>query len=94
MKSATGYYYNLFSENKYDNYGLENKFDIMIIFIESFGEDDMSDIFESLELYIEMKLREVGVTNASADENVIRKVVIGSLEALDYEYERVIVTKI
>lgn len=31
---------------------------------------------------------------ASADENVIRKVVIGSLEALDYEYERVIVTKI
>lgn len=89
MKVATGNYFNLYSEQDYDNYGLKVKFDIMIIFTEGF--DFSEDIIDSLDLMIEGSLRGLATTNPFAKKADVKETVMMALDALNYEYERVIV---
>lgn len=93
MKSAIGYYYNLYSDNDSDNYGLKLKFDITIVFIESFGVPDMSDVFGSLELLLEGRLKYLGMTKPFARKADIEKVVRETLNALDYEYQNIFISE-
>lgn len=91
MKSATGMYYNLFSSMDSDNYGLNVKFDIVVIFPESFGSGYMSDIWDTLEDRIEVGLRKLGRDYPFAKKKNVKEVVKNVLDTLDYEYERIIV---
>lgn len=87
MKVAIGNYFNFYSEPGYDNYGLKNRFDIMIVFPEWFELN--RDITMALELMLEKYLKAVG--NPAATEEEIKEAVGKALNVLDYEYERIIV---
>ena len=89
MKVASGNYFNLFSEAGYDNYGLKVNFDIMVIFPEYMTLD--SDTIDTLELMLEGRLRGLGLENPFAKKQEVKDAVKMVLEALDYEYERIIV---
>ena len=91
MKVATGCYFNMFSEQGYDNYGLKVKFDIMIIFPESFSSELPRDVADTLDFMLEGRLRGIGLEHPFAKKDEIKEAVIKVLESLDYEYERVIV---
>lgn len=89
MKVATGNYFNIFSEVGWDNYDLKLKFDIMIIFPEYF--ELVSDIADTLELVLETRLRGLGMEKPFAKKDDVRDAVIKTLDALGYEYERILV---
>lgn len=89
MKVATGHYFNLFSEAGYDNYGLKVNFDIMIIFPE--WTELNKDMIDTLELMLEGRLRGLGLEDPFAKKQKVKDTVKTVLEALDYEYERIIV---
>ena len=90
MKVATGTYYNLFSAEDSDNYGLKVKFDILIVFPESFDISN-PDIIDSLELLLEGRLRGLGMEMPFAKKKDVEEAVKQTLEALDYDYERIVV---
>ncbi len=91
MRSTVGNYYNLFSEDGTDNLGLKVKFDIMIVFPESFYGDP--DVWDTLELMLEGRLRGLGLENPYAKKHEVEDAVKKVLESLDYEYERVLVSQ-
>ena len=91
MKVATGNYFNIFSEAGWDNYDLKLKFDIMIIFPEHF--ELVSDIVDTLELMLEARLRGLGMEKPFARKDDVRDAVIKTLDALGYEYERILVNQ-
>ncbi len=90
MKIATGSYINFFSEEGYDNLGLKVKFDILVVFTESFGELER-DVVETLELLVEGRLRDLAMNDPFAKKNAVKDVVTQVLDTLDYDYERIVV---
>lgn len=92
MKKTTGAYYKISSEDGYDNYGLKVKFDILIVFPENFGSGE-SDIWDSLELMLEARLRGLGMEMPFAKKKDVEKAIRSTLDVLNYEYERVVVTQ-
>ncbi len=89
MKVEVASYFSMKSETGYDNYGLKLKFNILIIFPETFylGPDEI----DSLELMLEGRLRGLGLENPFAKKEEVRNIIEKVLSALDYEYESVFI---
>ena len=82
MKNVCGNYFRMTSADGFDNLGLKVKFDIIIVFKESFELSE--DIYESLDLMIEGGLRGLAMEQPYAKKAEVVKRINMVLEAMGY----------